>query len=270
MARSVIEIKNIIITAKNNEASLAVYVSPSATALFNLWAYIVALAIWTLEVIFDNHKTEINTKIENLIPGTLRWYHAMCLLFQYGDQLSWVNGKFIYQVPDAGKMIVKRVAIREVAGQLRIKVCKEAAGVPVALTNQELISFKSYMSQVKFAGTNMNIISYNACSAKFTLNLVFDPLVLTAAGANISDGIEVVKIALENYLKAIVYGGVINRTKLIDAIQNVPGVVDVYIADFKVKEAAAAVWSTITDQNYESIAGYYQLDTLTLNSSANV
>jgi hypothetical protein len=270
MARSIIDIKQIILTAKSNEADLAIYTSISATQIFNLWAYIVSVAIWTLEVLFDKHKTETDAKIASLIPGTLRWYHSICLAFQLGDSLQWVNSKFCYQIVDASKMIIKRCAIKEVSGQLRIKVCKEVSGVPVALSTQELNSFKAYMTKIKFAGTNLAIVSYNACSVKFGLKLFYDPLILTPAGLNIITGINVIESAIDNYLKQIVYGGVISRTKIIDAIQSIDGVADIYFVDFYAKEAGASNWDTITTQNFESIAGYFKLDSITLISTPNV
>lgn len=270
MARTIDQIKQLIVNAKSNEADLDIYTSTSATALFNLWAYIMAVAIWTLDVLFDKHKVEVETKINSLIPGTIRWYYSSCLAFQYGDILTWLNGKFVYQVPDVGKMIVKRVAIKEVSGQLRIKVAKEASGVPVALDSTELDAFKAYVGLVKFAGTNVSIVSCGVCLVQVRLNLLYDSLLLTSTGALITDGTEVVKNALENYLKGITYGGVVNRTKLIDAIQAVDGVLDVYIEGFWAQEDGASSYDTITTQNFESVAGYYKLDLLTLTANANV
>jgi len=270
MARTISEIKNIIITAKNNEAVLTGLNSNSSTSIFNLWAYIVAVAIWTLEVLFDNHKKEVDNKINSMIPGTIRWYHSIALKFQYGDILEWVIDKYTYPLKDINKQIVKRVAVKEVAGQLRIKVCKETAGVPEALSTQELYSFKSYMNKVKFAGTNISIISYGACEVDVRLNLLYNPLLLNSNGTTIINGTPVIKNAIDEYLKNIVYGGELNKTKLIDALQKVEGVDDVYIELLRVKEDGAALFSNVLTQNYESISGYFILNTLTLTSNANV
>ncbi len=270
MARTVNEIKQIIITAKSNEIELAGYTSPSATQLLNLLAYITAVCVWTLEVLFDNLKQETDAKIASLIPGTLRWYHAKCFEFQFSDALAWVDGKFTYSINDAVKMIVKRASIKEVSGQLRIKVAKETSGVPGALSIQELDSFKSYMSKIKFAGTNLSIISYGACLVDIRLNLVYDSLTLTVTGTTISDATPVVQNAIENYLRTILYGGMINRTKLVDAVQLVPGVVDVYIEGIWTKEENAIAWDAILTQNFEAISGYYKFNLLTLTATPNV
>ncbi|MCX6232121.1 MAG: nucleotidyltransferase [Bacteroidetes bacterium] len=270
MARTINQIKQVILTAKSNEAALAGLTSTSSTALFNLMAYIVSVAIWTLEVIFDKHTLEIDNKINSLIPGTIRWYYQQCLIFQYGDALEWVNSKFGYAVTDTTKMIIKRCAIKEVAGQLRIKVAKETSNIPEALTTPELNDFKSYLNKIKFAGTNLSVISYPAHLIKMRLGIVYDPLVLTANGTTIINNTAVINNAVEDYLKNIIYGGVINRTKLIDTVQQESGIIDVFIVNMYEKESGAPVWNEITTQNFEAVSGYYKLDLLDLNMTADV
>jgi hypothetical protein len=269
MARTISEIKQIIITAKNNEAELFGLNSSSSTSIFNLIAYIVSVSIWTLEVLFDTHKSEVDKKINSMISGTIRWYHSIALKFQYGDALEWINDKYTYSEIDITKQIVKRVAVKEVSGQLRIKVCKESAGVPEALSVQELDSFKAYMNKIKFAGTNLSIISYGACKVNVRLNLLYNPLLLNSNGTTIINNTPVIKNAIDEYLKNIVYGGDLNKTKLIDAVQKVEGVDDVYIELLSVKEDGASVFTNVLSQNYEAVSGYYLLNTLTLIPNAN-
>ena len=67
-----------------------------------------------------------------------------------------------------------------------------------------------------------------------------DPLVIDLHGHSVDDGSTPVEDAIKTYLKAIVYGGTFNKTRLVDAIQSVPGVEDVVLGDCWCKSAEAS------------------------------
>ena len=58
MARKIDEIYLAILQEKNLHTELDELNSTSKVAVFNLWAYIVAVVMWTLENLFDQHKAE--------------------------------------------------------------------------------------------------------------------------------------------------------------------------------------------------------------------
>ena len=234
---------------------------------------------YVLETLFDAHKSAVDANLANLIPGTTRWYFNQCLEWQYGDALEWVNGKFNYATIDAAKQIIKFVSVYEEYGQVIIKVAKENSGLPVKLTSgdtehgettDELSAFTAYINAVKFAGTNLAVISYDPDLVNITLNVVYDPIVMNNDGSLISDNSQNVFFNLNNYLLSIVYGGVFNKTKCIDAIQALTGVMDVTISYVAAKAHNAESWNEITSQNYTSISGSYELSVYNLNMTPYV
>ncbi len=264
MARTISEIKNIIITAKNNEAALANYNSTSATFLFNLWAYIVSVAIWTLEKIFDSHKTEVDNKIANSRNWNKAWFYEQCLLWQYGDDLTWNNDKFSYAVVDLSKRIIKLVAVNEQQdGSILIKVAKNG-GVKLDDTyvgigdGPEMTAFNTYIKQIKIPGMNVQVISYEPDQIQFDLNITYNPQLMTSTGQLISDSSYPVVNAIIAYLKEIKYGGTFNKTKCIDAIQLASGVVDAWFILVEAKGHNASSYDVVTGQNYTAIAGNYE------------
>ena len=78
MARSIDTIYNLIIAEKETKAELSGLTTESATSVFRLWAWITAAVIFTLEALFDLFKTELETLLLTLKPGTLPWYQEMC------------------------------------------------------------------------------------------------------------------------------------------------------------------------------------------------
>ncbi|MGV4333172.1 nucleotidyltransferase, partial [Ornithobacterium rhinotracheale] len=87
MARSIEEIQQQIYQEKANHEELNELNSTSKTALWRLWIYIVSVAIWSLEKIFDLHRAEIDERLRQLKPHTARWYRNKALAFQYGFDL---------------------------------------------------------------------------------------------------------------------------------------------------------------------------------------
>lgn len=266
MARTIIEIYDSLIAEKSSHSELDSLNSTSQTAIWRLMLYVVAVCTFVLESLWDAFKTDVETTIYNTIPGTIRWYYDQCTEFQFGHSLVWVDNRFKYSIIDESIKIIKRVAIIELNGALIIKVAKLTSGVPEALTGQELMSFQTYIKQIKYAGTKTIIISNNADLLRLTVNIAYDPLLLDSTGTLIADGsTKPVDVAIDNYIANIKFGGVFNKTKLTDAIQLATGITDVVISLAEGKPFAGQ-YSSI-NQNYEAESGYFEIDTLTTNYS---
>ena len=63
--------------------------------------------------------------------------------------------------------------------------------------------------------------------------------------------------AIEGYLAGIVYGGTFNKTKLVDAIQSVQGVVDVELGECQCQASGSTGYMTIMGNNYTSRGGSF-------------
>jgi len=153
---------------------------------------------------------------------------------------------------------------------VRIKVAKLVNNIATPLTTQELVSFQNYALKIKPPGISVIVSSISADKLNVSLNVVYDSLILTSSGTLITDGTEVIKNAVNDYIAAIVYGGKLNKTKLMDAIQAVAGVIDVTIYSLEVQVGTSSAWNAILLQNYEAVSGYFKLNDLTLNMTPNV
>ena len=94
MARTIQEIQQIIYNAKEREDALNGLNSNSRVAIWRLWVYIISVAIWSLEKLFDLHRTDIDKRLTELKPHTARWYRSKALAFQYGFDLLPDSDKF--------------------------------------------------------------------------------------------------------------------------------------------------------------------------------
>lgn len=177
MSRTVSEIKQVIIDEKNAQPELTALNSPSQTAIWNLWAYIIAVFTWFHERLWDAFKQEVEERIAQSKPGTPQWYHSKFLEYQYGYTLQIDNYQASYAVVDENARIIKRAAIVEQTnGIVLIKVAKENAGAPVPLSVPELTAFAAYIDDIKYAGTITNIISLPSDKLRCYVTVYYNPI----------------------------------------------------------------------------------------------
>lgn len=229
----------------------------SSVSIENILIYIVAACHYVLYKAFDAHKVDIDALIAANIVPTTRWYHTKCLEFQYGDELIFdeATQSYRYQTVDAAKQIIKYAAVRDAGNTIDILVAKDSGGKPAILNATELKAFSSYMSQIKIAGVLLNIQSLPADSIQIEAVITVDPQIITTSGVRISDGTKPVEDAINQYLAGIVYGGTFNKTKCVDAIQAVNGVIDIDLKGVKAKSSTDLSYKDVTTNNYNAVAG---------------
>lgn len=230
MARTIDEIFNEIIKAKEADTRLDGLNSTSKVAIWRLWAYITAFAIWTLEMIFDTHKAEVYTILSEKKPHTARWYRNKALAFQYGfdlieDSDVFENTGFTEDEISSSK-IVKYSAVTEAETESRliVKIATENGGELQPISDAQKQTFDAYINEIKDAGVKITVINYLPDILKLQMKIYRDPLVLDANGQSILTGKKPVEDAIKNYLKNLPFNGELVLAHLVDALQSVEGV----------------------------------------------
>lgn len=248
MARTIQQIQDEIISTKDATPVLSGLNSGSASAIFRLIAYVVATAIWIHENLFDKFKAEVESNISARHAGTVSWYVDQVYKYQYGDSLL-PDGT--YAAVNTDKRIVSRCAGKEAtdgdAVVLQLRVAKGPIGSEQPLTAAEINGLKGYLNRIKFAGTKTQIISLNGDKLRLTAEVFYDGI---KPQAEIQEAVET---GLRSYLANLYFSGTLYKSKLVDTIQAVDGVIDVSITS-----AVAVVGDdeTTIARVYESQAGY--------------
>ena len=237
----------------------------SSVNILNLIIYIVAMAIRTLEWLHDQFRAEVEERIAAAFPGTISWYWNKVMQFRYGHA---VNEYGVYDntaLADDAALIITHCAVMERDNGILVKVNKGADTYePLTLSEKEAL--KAYVDTIKFAGTTAEILSDSPDEMRVSLYVWRDPQLLDYDEEHWritrrSDGTEPVKNAVVAYLNSIAYGGVFNKTKLIDAVQQVEGVRDVTIRSGHIYTYNDGSQHHFTDfvQNFTSHAGHFAL-----------
>lgn len=277
MAREIREIYDEMISEKETMAELtalqpnissyqtllADLTTQSKVAVWRLIFFVVAVSIWTVEKLFDEHTTAVEKRISELVPGTLFWYKSVALKFQIGHVLEWDAQKMVYEYPftDADTQIVKLCAVSESGGYLAMKLAKlDVDGNPEKLSSGELLAFKTdYMERMKYAGVFINYISVDPDKLRLKLKVFYNPSVLAPDGSLLVDSSKFpVNDTVNDYLKLLPFNGVFNVTDLIDKLQKVNGVINPLFISASAQYGGYP-FTSVTDY-YQPNAGYMIMD----------
>jgi len=292
MARTIQEIYNAIITEKETftelngltpipettQTLLQDLQSKSKVAIWRLWGFVIAVAIWSHEQVFVKHKQEVELLLLNRTFGQLKWYETISRLFQLGYELVWNETDLRYEYSDTtsddaiDSKIIKQSAASEIdttVGKLIIlKVAKGTVGSLAPLSTIERGSFDAYIDRVKPAGTNISIVSDVADDLRVSITITYDPLVIGVDGGTpergflISDSsVYPIEDALENYIQQIGFDGFFRVMDMVDVIQAVNGVLNVAVQKASARYGALEYTDIIkvSEQKYNANAGYLSL-----------
>jgi hypothetical protein len=209
--------------------------SNSKVAEWRLWAYIYANVQYAFEYLFEKFMQEVDAKIETNRYGTLPWYVTESKRFQLGDTYQVINYKPTYPVIDPTHQIVKQASANDSMGFVFLKLAKDVGGSLEPLDGTELAQFQAFINDAKPAGVYVNCISLNADILKTNISVYYSPLIApNVVTAN-------VKAAINNYVQTLPFDGKFRTIHLVDAIQNVTGVVDVVINSLNAVQGATTV-----------------------------
>jgi len=232
--------------------------------------YAVAFCINAFEQIIDLFRTEIETEIAANYIANKAWWHAAAMAFQKGYALVMNATTYLYSYAtiDTTAQIIKRAAIRENTDantgvcKVQLYIATETNGAISALTNADAALFAAYANSIKPAGVLIDVITGAGDVLAFGITIDYNPLILDSTGLLISDGVTYpVNAAISAFINTLNdndFGGKLNLTKLIDAVQVATGVVDVDITAFSINGNSEQTWGT-----FESANGWFALGTIT-------
>lgn len=235
----------------------------SQVADYKLWAYIVAVVIWSLDKVFDLHRADVDARLALLKPHTVTWYRNLALRFQYGQDLiadtdQYLNAGLDDAAIAAQKIVSQSAVVENDDGTMRMKVVKTVGGDYAQLTDPEKTAFAAYVKYCKDAGVRIFIDSLPPDGLKLFIDIYYNPLVLDATGQRI-DGISATPVvdASNTYLKNLKFNGEFAKTRLMDQIQLVDGVELVKINSAQVQYGALPF--SEVNERYIPDAGYLRV-----------
>lgn len=264
------DIKNQMIAVKENETALQDLTSVSKVSIWLHLFFIVASCIIDLRKYFTAHRAYVDDRLANQKAGTLPWYRAKALEFQYGfdlitDRDKFDNGTATEQEIEDSK-VIKYAAVNEgdKPGTIVIKVATEVNEKLATLPTEVEASLKEYYKEIGFAGDRITIINHLADKLFLNLKIYVDPLVLDTSGTSKLFGGKPVEDALQEFMKELPFNGELVLQSLVDKLQLVEGVRIAHIQEVKSSSLDANSGTHGTPQviNVKQIpvSGYFEIE----------
>ena len=264
MARTINEIYKDMVSAKESEPALSSLTSASATAIWRLLFYIVAVAMNTLEKLFDSHTTDVEARIEEITPGRAKWYAEKALGFMKDKALVAdsdyydTTGMDDDQIAEA-KVVKHAVAIENPnSSMLTIKVAGETDGVREVLPDEVETQLLAYLQDIKYAGVRIELINRTADIFNCEVDIYYNAQLLPE---NVQQACE---DAIKNYIENLPFNGEYTNMALVDVLQRVEGVKVVEFKQASSQESGSNVTVGI-DARKEPAAGYFSVGNVTIN-----
>lgn len=238
MSRTIQEIYKEAVLERDKRLELSEFKSDSKLSVMNGILWVVAAVIYSFETLLDVFSVDISTAINNRINGTPNYYAQALLKYQEGDELKMRDDglAFGYEVVDQTKCLITQVSYSEstddvnLDNKLILKVAKGKKGNLSELTESELIPVQAYINKLKFAGTRIEVISTKGDVLIPRLTVYYDGSIPE------SEMYDALDFNLKKFITSIDFDAMIYVSKLMDTLQRVNHVVDVYIDEEAVPE----------------------------------
>ncbi len=242
----------------------------SMASLENIIFYVFAVAVWALEKLFDLHRADVDARIEQLEPHTLRWYVSKAKAYMQGQKLvtdcDYYDTEGMTEQDIAAAKVVKYAVATESNTVVYIKVAREVDGNPAALTAGQLEGLTSYMNEIKDAGVSVQLRNEPADQMRIDLLIYYDPtlLIIDANGNGSQNDKDPVRETTKQVIENLPFNGMFRKSDLMAALQALPCVEVADIKSVKVKPRNGAEWQTV--EGYDRpFSGYYSIDALTVD-----
>lgn len=236
MAQTIAQIQSEMDAEQAAQPDLVTLNSPSQSAIYTLWKYIMAVLLNLQQQIWDTYKADIETLIDRAAPSTPKWTQDKILKFQYDagtPQVAQLLPDFTigYPVVDESLRVINQCAVVTVQnGKYLYKVAFD--GTP--LSGLQMTALAAYIDLFKPAGINAVGVTalpdFVMVGADVKYNGQYDAVIA-----------QTVKDAITLFLASIPFNGVFNIANLYVTIMAVPGVTDVTFNQIEIRATAVAV-----------------------------
>lgn len=270
MSRSISQIYSEAVATRNNYLQISPLNSgrsESKLSVINVMTYVMAVLIYSYEVLLDVFQLQIAQLIAERASGTPAYYAKMAKYFQYNpntgamDELVYDDDNFQIKFKtydESHRIIAKSAYQNDTDKGLVLKVCKNntnstsnnGGGIYTCLSSNELTAFKNYIDEIKFVGVKIYCRSTYGDILSINATIVYDDLYIDADQA-----LQNVKTALTDYIKQLDFNGFIYYQSVIDAIQNADHIVSVSGAN---TESENGKYAILTLSEYDEIAKKYK------------
>lgn len=261
MSRTIKDIYTEAIAERNKRMELTEFNSDSKLSIMNGLTWVVAAIIHSFETLLDVFAVDISNTINNRINGTPVYYTNALLQYQKGDTLSVREDglAFGYSNIDETKRMITQVSYTEsvddhnLDSKLILKIATGEKGKLTAISKEELVPINSYINKIKFAGTRVEVVSYEGD--------VLVPMVTVFYDGAIPEAEIYTKIEdkLKLYIMNTPFDSSVYVSRIIEAIRSTEHVTDVHMDEKAVPEQGIFIATYDSDGHIGELKKIYRM-----------
>lgn len=237
----------------------------SKVSLESILFYVVAVAMWTLEKLFDRHRQETADLIDELKPHSLRWYANKAKAFQFGRSLIIDTDRYdntgLSDEQVREQQVVKYAAVVEKEAIVYVKVATGAEGRRTQLTLEQLTALETYFREVKDAGVKLEVTNEPADLFDVDMDVYYDPQVFNATLNRLDGRGRAVHDTIAAFVENLPFNGEYRNSALINALTALDGVVMVELNKATAGGQSIPAW-------WVPYSGYFRVEKESLNIKA--
>lgn len=237
----------------------------SKVSIESILFYVVAVAVWTLEKLFDRHRQETADLINELKPHSARWYANKAKAFQFGRILEPDSDRYdntgVSDEDVRGQQVVKYAAVTEKEAIVYIKVATGEEGARKQLTSEQEDALNAYFNEVKDAGVKLEIVNNPAEEFNLEIDIYYDPQVFNSNLVHNKKGTKTVHDAIAAFVENLPFNGEYRNSALINTLTGLDGVVMVELKRATANGQAIDAWK-------KPGSGYFKVNKDQLNIKA--
>ena len=220
--------------------------------------------MWVLENLFDQHRRDVEQRIEAIIPHRPKWYRDKVLGFMKDKTLVPDTDHYDTSGMNDGDIeaarVVKYAAASENADAsiLTIKVAGEVGGVRQPLDADTEIQLLAYIGEIKDAGVRVNLVNQTADVFHCEVDVYYDAMLLP-------ETVETqCRETIRNYIENLPFNGEYSNMALVDELQKIEGVRIVEMSG-ATTEVDGESTPTDIDARFTPAAGYFSAGNIIVN-----
>lgn len=223
----------------------------SPVSLEAILFYTVAVAVWTLETVFDLFRTEVESLVSARKPHRLKWYRDKTLAFQKDYLLP--EDSDVYETIDEAARVVKHAVAVEPPDSSKVLV-KIAGGDSLRdkLPEEAARQVAAYLSHIKDAGVRIDLVNLPPDAFRCEVDIYYNAMLL-------SDRVrDAVRAAITAYIENLPFNGEYSNMALTDILQQVEGVIIPELKAAYSKPAAGDFDFEPVNAKRIPVAGYFR------------
>lgn len=239
----------------------------SPVSLESILFYVFASACWVVEKLFDRHASEVQRRIDEMTPHTLKWYARKAKAFRRGISLAKDSDRYpdIYNTKEwDDTLIVKYAVATESHTVIYLKVATaDNDGMPMPMAQEDMYELKRYFAEIKDAGVALEVINQPADMLSLSIDIFVSHSAFNSETMADEELDKRIRRTISSVVADLPFDGVLRESDIVSHVEAIEKVKVCDITSMKSKASGENGFSAVNGYARPK-AGYFKTDNINI------